>query len=433
LHRRYRVLFGLTYPIGLASILYAVWQPRPTRLADAAVFFFLAYLSDWLPIRLPLGGSTSVSFATYMSALLLFGPTVPIVAALAGGFHHLEIQRGKPLQWMLFDAAQLLASVAVMSLAFVAAGGRFLAVGQAISPLTIRDAAAALLGAALFFCVNTGLVTVAVSIRSEERPARVWADNFRWLVGNYIILALVGILMAGTYVAAGTAGVLLLIAPLQIARQAFVMYMRRREAYYQTVHSLVASIEAKDPYTRGHSERVARYAELAAEELDLNSEDAEMQRFAALLHDLGKIGIARNILNKPEGLSPEEFGVVQQHPEIAARILRRIGFLERAVPGVLAHHERLDGTGYCQASVGSDIPLFARILAVADGFDAMTSERPYRAALTTEEAVGELLKHSGTQFDGAVVAAFLKAMRLDRLPSASRDGEGQLRLLEAAD
>jgi putative nucleotidyltransferase with HDIG domain len=433
MRREKLVLLGFAYPVGLIAVAYSMRQPLPPRLADAAVFVVLAYISDWLPIELPRGGSTSVAFATYAGALVVFGPLIPVLASLANAFHHLELRKSKPIEWMLFDAAQLTISLVAMTMTFLALGGHFLLSDHFAGGLRLQDGLAALVGAAVYFVFNTALVTAAVSIRYHEKVSLVWTENFRWLVSDYLALAIVGLLMAATYLAAGTPGVLLLIAPLLVARQTFVLYLRRRGAYYQTVHSLVASIEAKDPYTRGHSERVAQYASRIAEVMRLGPEDSEMLRFAALLHDLGKIGIAKEILNKPCDLSVEEFELVKEHPGLAAEIIGKIGFLDRAVPGVLAHHERLDGIGYGQGLTEPNIPLFARILAVADGFDAMTSERPYRAVMTIDEAVQELLRNSGTQFDPAVVDAFLRAMRLEYLAPSSADTEGQLSLAEAID
>jgi putative nucleotidyltransferase with HDIG domain len=429
--RSRRLLLGATYVVGIASIAYAAGQGWPLRSADAVAFIALVYVCDWLPIMLPRGGSTSVAFAIYTGALVVFGPAVPVIAAVITAFHHVDIRGRKPVSLMLFNAGQFAASIVAMDLVFVGLGGHFLAVGQSARPIDLANAVAALAGAMAFFVVNTSLVVNMLALIYSERPSRVWVENFRWLVSNYVALALVGLLLAATYVAAGTPGVLLLVAPLLIARQTFVMYLRRREAYYQTVHSLVASIEAKDPYTRGHSERVAQYAGLIAEAMNLDADDMEMLRFAALLHDLGKIGIARDILNKPASLSPEEYRVIQEHPDIAARIIGRIKFLEAAIPGVLAHHERLDGIGYGHGLRASEVPLFARILAVADCFDAMTSERPYRSSLTRQEAVKELIDNRGTQFDATVVDAFLRAMNLQDLVEQPESRE-QLSLIEAA-
>lgn len=180
-----------------------------------------------------------------------------------------------------------------------------------------------------------------------------------------------------------------------------------QSSYLSTVQALAAAIDAKDKYTRGHSGRVVKYSELIAKEMGCSSDDIEAVKIAAYLHDLGKIGVDERVLLKPDALSDEDIVHIREHPTISADIVGRVNFLEHVVPLVKHHHERFDGSGYPTGLKGDDIPLGARILAVADSFDAMTSDRPYRQALTTKAAVDELVGGMGTQFDPTVVSAFL--------------------------
>jgi putative nucleotidyltransferase with HDIG domain len=198
----------------------------------------------------------------------------------------------------------------------------------------------------------------------------------------------------------------------------------------KTVGSLVTAIEAKDSYTKGHSERVARYAESVARELGWSEDRVQTIRYAALLHDVGKIGIAKKILGKAGKLSEEEFKVVKDHPDLGARIIKEIQFLEDVIPAVIHHHESLDGSGYLEGLVGDSIPLEARIMAVADSYDAMTSARPYRPALNIETAAKELVACSGTQFDQNVVQALLKSLSLERAGERFDTEQEQLPIVE---
>jgi len=182
------------------------------------------------------------------------------------------------------------------------------------------------------------------------------------------------------------------------------------EVYIETVKAFVETIEAKDSYTRGHSENVTRYAMLISDKLGFSEEDNGVLRTAGLLHDIGKIGIREGILNKPSSLSDEEYNIIKTHPEIGIKIIGRVPKLKKVVPIVLHHHERYDGRGYSAGLKGEEIPLGARILAVADSFDAMTSARPYRSALSFREAVKELKKNTGKQFDPYIVEVFLSAL-----------------------
>ncbi|MEO1916009.1 MAG: HD domain-containing phosphohydrolase [Myxococcales bacterium] len=183
-------------------------------------------------------------------------------------------------------------------------------------------------------------------------------------------------------------------------------------AYIQTIRALAEAIDAKDHYTRGHSERVAVYASRMARRMNLRKELVERVYFSGLLHDVGKIGIPDAIITKPSRLSKEEYLEMQKHPEIGAKILEPVQFLKHIIPCVRHHHEWFDGSssGYPMRLAGDQIPQPSRIIVVADTVEAMTSDRPYRKALPLEVVVRELHKYSGTQFDPTCVEAFLSLL-----------------------
>jgi putative nucleotidyltransferase with HDIG domain len=180
--------------------------------------------------------------------------------------------------------------------------------------------------------------------------------------------------------------------------------------------ALAIAIDAKDPYTRGHSVRVARYAAATAEELGLESQEIETILYAGLLHDIGKIGVSELILHKPTVLNVAEWEAIRDHPVTGAKILEPIPSLRKVIPMVRHHHEHYDGTGYPQGISGDKIPLGARILAVADAFEAMTSHRPYRRAIYPAQAADILKKGMGKQWDADVLRAFLRTQGLDGAP-----------------
>jgi HD-GYP domain-containing protein (c-di-GMP phosphodiesterase class II) len=185
------------------------------------------------------------------------------------------------------------------------------------------------------------------------------------------------------------------------------LYQELKEAFYGTAHALAETIEKRDPYTGGHTQRVMEYSLAIGKRMGLSAEETEDLKLAAILHDIGKIGIRDNILLKNGRLDKDEVQTMNLHAEYGSEILRHVKQLSRVVPGVRAHHERYDGNGYPDGLKGADIPVIARIIAVADTFDAMTTDRPYRKALSVSDAVGELRKYSGTQFDGEIVEAFV--------------------------
>lgn len=185
------------------------------------------------------------------------------------------------------------------------------------------------------------------------------------------------------------------------------LYADIEKGYFSTVQALAKAIEVKDPYTRGHSERVTTYALMIAEAMGLDERERQKLKYAATLHDIGKIGIAGRVLNKPGSLTEEEYTHVKTHPLLGDSIVEPVEFLQEPRPIILHHHERYDGKGYPDGLKGEDIPLCARILSVADAFEAMRSDRPYRRALPLEEARRELVRNAGTQFDPRVVEVFL--------------------------
>lgn len=183
-----------------------------------------------------------------------------------------------------------------------------------------------------------------------------------------------------------------------------------KELYQNLVIAFANIVDAKSPWTRGHSERVTEYAISIAKEMGVEGRSVEILRTAGLLHDIGKIGTYDIILDKPDRLTDAEFALVRRHPVKGEEILKPIKGFEDVFPLIRSHHEKFDGTGYPEGLKGDEIPLLARILCVADSYDAMTSDRPYRPALGREYAIEELKRCSGTHFDPKVVDAFLRVL-----------------------
>jgi len=179
-----------------------------------------------------------------------------------------------------------------------------------------------------------------------------------------------------------------------------------------TIRSLATAIDARDPYTRGHSEEVTRLAVQLARELGWSGSDLEMLEFTALLHDVGKIAVPDYILRKVEPLKPNEWNIIRLHPYHSAQIVKPIASLQRIIPWIYHHQERWDGTGYPDGLKGEDIPLASRIIAVVDAFNAMTTERPYRKALSVKRALAEIKRGAGKQFDPAVAEVFLRVLAI---------------------
>ena len=190
-------------------------------------------------------------------------------------------------------------------------------------------------------------------------------------------------------------------------------YEKLEKAYMESIQTVRYTVEAKDTYTRGHSDRVAEYSVLIGEKLGLGEEDIRRLRIGGLFHDVGKIGVPDNILQKNGKLSDDEYSEIKNHPTIGAHILSSASIFQDIIPIVKHHHERYDGHGYPGMLKGEDIPYLARITAIADSFDAMVSRRVYRESLSTETAISEIENNKGTQFDPNIADAFLDILRND--------------------
>jgi len=212
------------------------------------------------------------------------------------------------------------------------------------------------------------------------------------------------------------------------------LYHDLNTMFLGTLEALTASIDAKDTYTSGHSLRVAHLTRLLARQIGLDEHTVGRMHIAGLVHDIGKIGVPEAVLTKPGKLTEEEFAWIRRHPEIGHRILKDIPQFRDILPGVLSHHERFDGQGYPHGISGDEIPLVARLISLADAFDAMSSTRTYRATLSRPEVIQEILDCAGTQFDPELAPVFVKLdfSEFDRLFAEHRNRESKKRAKDEA-
>jgi HD-GYP domain-containing protein (c-di-GMP phosphodiesterase class II) len=230
--------------------------------------------------------------------------------------------------------------------------------------------------------------------------------------------AAIGLVIAALWTVMGPFAAALVLVPLFVARWAMGQFAEQQRAYAATMAALCQAVETKDFYTRGHSERVSRGSGMIARQIGMRADRTEAIMFAGMLHDVGKLGVPTKVLQKTGPLTEEEFAAIQLHPMRGLEIVRDIGFLNEALAGIMHHHEKVDGTGYPMGFAGGEIPEFARVIAVADAFDSMTSTRSYREARRMSEAIEELRKGAGSQFDPVMVEAFIAALHREgwRLP-----------------
>jgi len=314
----------------------------------------------------------------------------PLLVGAAAGLY---IPHLREREWR-----KVLFNVGSLGLSALAAAVVYSIVPQNVLASVPGELAAAIPAALTYSLVNFALLTCVLSLQTR-RPMAAVAEEL-WLGDLQIYpFALMGVLLGRLYVDVGAWIIPMFVAPILIARAAFGSYVALREAQEATISTLIRALEAKDRYTAGHVERVARFSELVGTELGLRAGELERLRYAALMHDIGKLIVPNQILNKPGRLTEAEFARMRSHEGVSVELLRRIDFLAPVAPSLEA--EALGVAGG---------PIEARIISVADAFDAMTSTRAYRRALAQEVAFVELRDKVGTQFDGPCVEALIVAI-----------------------
>jgi hypothetical protein len=372
------------------------------------------------------GLAWSANTMASLAAVVLCGP---VGAALVSCGTLLGVRRGPSPVQRLFNTAMYVLSAYLAGRIFVAAGGRVGTPDTSDFPGVIGPFAAA---AVVHVAVNFMLLSVVFWLTRQPETPTGWVGlNFK-LWTTDLGYGAFGLLIAALWSVLGPFTPVLVLLPVVVARWAVAQFAAQQRAYEATVSALCQAVETKDFYTRGHSERVSRGAVMIATEIGMRSERVRAICYAGMLHDVGKLGVPTSVLQKSGALTDDEYAAVQLHPMRGLDIVREIGFLDEALAGIMHHHERIDGRGYPMGLAGDEIPEFARVLAVADAFDAMTSNRSYRGARPVPEAVGELRKWSGEQFDPAFVDAFVTAIERDgwTAPEAS-PAEEPLRTIES--
>jgi len=407
---KFKIYIGVITGLAIALFIYLI--PSLYLTPDMWLFFIfflvISTFAEFIPVDLPLGGAMSIGFPIDFVLILVYGPALAMLITALSGLIAEIIERKISWYKIIFNTSQFALSAGVAGLVYQYSGGiigfqNFL---KFIFPAAL---------CALVYCfTNLILVTMAISLEQGSRIATVWRINFKENLSTYLAEAPLGFLMAIIYVEVGILGILLFFLPLLLAHRSFELYTKMRKMYLETIRALAAAIDAKDPYTKGHSERVAQMAVALARELDLPEREVDDLEYAALLHDIGKIGVDESILGKDDGLTDEEFEKIKTHTAVGAKIIKPVEFLKKTYKAVYHHHERFNGNGYPDGIKGEDIPLFARIIAVADAYDAMGSDRPYRKKLSKDKIMKELKDQSGKQFDPEVVKALISILERER-------------------
>ncbi|MGW6978627.1 HD-GYP domain-containing protein [Streptomyces sp. NPDC054932] len=357
-------------------------------------------------------------FPVVLAAVFLLPPAAAALVALPGGFAGTVVHPPVPVRRVWHGAQQATAAWAagqaygLLHGPAAPGGGPATGGGPPAGTADFPHLLLPAIAAAVVFCLVLTALDGGVLAAAERRPAATaWRAALPRSLAPHCVHGLAGLMMAVMWRSPyGLPAALLVLLPMYISCWVFAQYHREHAAHRATIRALVQAVDIKDRYTRGHSERVGQASAMIARELGMTEDRLETVRIAGILHDVGKLGVPTRLLRKDGPLTPQERRIIELHPEYGHEMVRGIGFLGEARSAILHHHERVDGSGYPYGLTGEQIPVLARVVAVADAFDAMTSTRSYSRARPVPVALAELERCAGAQFDPSMVRALVDAI-----------------------
>ncbi len=386
------------------------------------IFAILVIFTEWFSIDIYVRDSAvSTSAVPIMAGILIYGPIgalgLSMVFAVVAGIKHRS-----PLNRFVFNFSNQTIAGLIYSGLLVATGNTYIRLDP------FAQLAFSVFASGIVYMSTTSMIAVGMSLNLGIPAKWIWMEKFRWLAPYYFGMGVIVYILVYSYQMAGVLGIIAVLVPLLILRFSQKQYIERTKNVVNELkkknqalersaveinklnegllNTLAEVVDLRDPFVLGHSKQVARYAVMMGKNLGLSPERLELLRKAALLHDIGKLGVPERILFKPGKLTPDEYEKIKAHVDLGADILQASHVLKDLIPIVRHHHENYDGNGYPGGLAGEAIPFEARILAVADAVEAMGSDRPYRRGMTQDEVLQELMDQAGAQFDPAVVKAF---------------------------
>ena len=407
--------------VTLAGLAVVGWSLPRTPLAVAVAVVVAVAIAESFSVTVREDMYVSLTNFVIMVVIVVAGPEAAVIAALGVLPRIVMKANDQRVLRTSFNVSQLALSTAAAGLAYQATLQGFSA-----SFPSVTGIAAVALAATAYSIVNHLLVSGIVSLTSPDAFLPTLLSTVPAVVVQ--VPSSVGLAVFAALLWMQTPWAILFMAvPVFVARYALSTFQQLDTAYDELVRGFVTAIELKDLYTRGHSERVSELSVLVAEELKVPYEQRRLTRYAALLHDVGKVGVPLCVINKPGPLDDDEFAEMQKHPTIGAEILRDIDFLAPAIDIVRFHHERLDGKGYPHGVKDEELSDIVRIVTTVDAFDAMTSTRSYRQAMTIDAAIAELRRCVDRQFDSRMVEALATVVdRVGWAPTTDFASEAQL-------
>ena len=389
-------------------------------LAGLTFWTGLTLLASAMPVQMPRGFLVATSIAPIVAAMTLGGPTAAGWVALIGTSEYRELSGQVKWYGTLANHAGLVVPAIVGGLVRQAV---LTQLGPAGISVPVLDFASTMFGAFAFSVLNVSFTAVVVSLRTNQSARRVVYEDLPVFVATFTALVPLAWVMSQIYrlPEVGWWATLFFTLPVYIMRGALRQVIEVRGMFTQTIGALAQAIDARDPYTSDHSENVQIISVDIGRVMRLKEDELEALEWGGLLHDVGKIGVPDSVLLKPDRLTKDERTLMNLHPVIGANIIANVAKLAPELPIIRHHHEWYNGSGYPDRLIGDEIPKLARVLHVADAFEAMTHARPYRMRpLSSEQAIAELRKYAGVQFDPVMVDAFVRTAWAKDVADAGR-------------
>jgi putative nucleotidyltransferase with HDIG domain len=408
-----KLYISIIIALGVAYFVYTLNTSTAFDIKSFIIFIILSIIAESLliPVSETIS-AVSVAYAVGLAAILVYGASEAAWIASLGIMFRTVKHQGKrlhifntPIYKTLFNGSNTLLSAGIAGLCYKLLGGVSgdIDLNSYLLPLIVCILVYAL--------INETVISLLMAIVDGEKSVGNWLNNILWAARDCIFVAPIGVLMAIAYMKYSMLGIFLFMGPLLLARYSYKLYIDMRRVYIDTVRSFSQAIEIKDPYTQGHSLRVGEYAVALGKRVKLSNKKLENLKMAAILHDIGKIGIEESILNKPGKLTEEEFDKIKKHPENGFKILQDIEFLKDVSKIILDHHEKVDGTGYPSGKKQEEVSTEAAILGIADVYDALTSDRPYRKAMTVNQAFEIIEEGKGKHFKAQLADEFMNMIK----------------------
>lgn len=394
----------------LASIIisYLIFKYDSLHFTfELFIFLVLASITESFVIFTPIKVSVTSSYGIILSTFILFGPGAGILCAITSIIFSVYKMDGKIKHIFNIEWYKTLGNLNAYVISSGVSSILFLYLNRNLA-FSIQSIIYMFIAALLYLFIEMLIISYLIMLNHPYDKINLIKEFYSGIIPNLLGISTFSILIVMSYISVGIEMVIILFFPYMLIHHSYQLVCDMQENYLSTIKALSSALEEKDSYIKGHSERVEKYSLILAHAIGGSKVDLQQLQYAAIFHDIGKIGIDDYILNKPGKLSDTEFDKIKEHPTKGVNILGSVKFLSKATKIIEAHHEYYDGTGYPKGLKDKEIPLESKIVTIVDIFDAVTTDRPYRKAMTNEQAIDIIKSESGRKLDPVLVKKFIE-------------------------